>query len=95
MIERGDRLTYGGQVVEVLTVLSQLPDRADLILRGPSGLEQVTLSNDEIAAARQPGNDGAGSSAGAVAGLWGKWMEWATPGLAGPKYDGERFTTCS
>lgn len=79
MIERGDRLSYGGQVVEVLTVLSELPDRAELILKGVGGLEQVTLSKDEITAARQPGNDGAGSSAGAVAGLWGKWMEWATP----------------
>lgn len=79
MIERGDRLMWGGEVVEVRTVLAQLPDRVEVILRGSHGLEEVTLTGDEVEAGRQPSNDGAGSSAGAVASLWGKWMEWATP----------------
>lgn len=79
LIEQGDRLSYGGQVVEVVTVLDRLPDRVHLVIEGPGIFERVTLSNDEITAARLPSNDGAGSSAGAVAGLWGEWMEWATP----------------
>jgi hypothetical protein len=49
------------------------------MLEGSNGYQWVTLSNEEIDAARMPSNDGAGSSTGAVAGLWGKWMEWATP----------------
>lgn len=79
MITQGDRLRWADQVVEVLTVLHQADDRYDVILKGADGLTQVTLSSAEIEAARQPGNDGQGRSAAAIAGLWGKWMEWATP----------------
>ena len=79
MIERGDRLTWGGHTVEVLSVLEAAGDRFDVILKGPAGLTEVTLSRSDVAQSRQPTNDGLGSSAGAIAGLWGKWMEWATP----------------
>ena len=79
MIERGDRLRLGEQTVEVLTVLGTTDDRFNLVLKGPSGLAEITLTAAELEDARQPTNDGLGSSAGAIAGLWGKWMEWATP----------------
>ncbi len=79
MIERGDHLHWGGELVEVLSVLEERAERVELVLKGPGGLRQVTLSVLEVEAARQPSNDGGGDSAGAVAGLWGKWMEWATP----------------
>lgn len=79
MVERGDRLIWGGEVVEVISVLEERRDRVEVILQGPGGLNKVTLSSDEIEAARQPSNDGQGDSMGALAGLWGKWMEWATP----------------
>ncbi len=79
MVERGDRLVWGGEVVEVISVLEERRDRVEVILQGPGGLNKVTLSNHEIEAARQPSNDGQGDSMGALAGLWGKWMEWATP----------------
>lgn len=79
LVARGDRLVWGGEVVEVLSVLEERRDRVEVILQGASGLNKVTLSSDEIDAARQPSNDGEGDSMGALAGLWGKWMEWATP----------------
>lgn len=79
MIQSGDRLLWGGQTVEVVTVLSDDGDRFSLILEGPAGLTRVTLTKHELADARQPANEGQGNSAGAIAGLWGKWMEWASP----------------
>lgn len=79
MIAAGDRLRWGGQTVEVLTVLSSDGERFDVILKGLDGLNQVTLSRPEIEGARQPSNDGEGNSRGAIAGLWASWMEWATP----------------
>jgi superfamily II DNA or RNA helicase len=72
-------LRWGGETVEVLTVLDESDTRVNLVLKGPSGLQEVTLTNAELDAARQPANDGHGDSPGAIAGLWGKWMEWATP----------------
>jgi superfamily II DNA or RNA helicase len=59
--------------------LSETAKAINLVLKGPSGLTEVTLSLHELQEAQQPSNDGHGSSAGAIAGLWGKWMEWATP----------------
>lgn len=79
VIQQGDRLRWGGQVVEVLTVLGGDGERFDVILKGSGELKQVTLTKAEIEGSLQPANDGNGSSAGAIAGLWGKWMEWATP----------------
>jgi superfamily II DNA or RNA helicase len=79
VIAQGDRLRWGGQTVEVLTVLAEDGERFDLILKGPDGLRQVSLLRSEITAARQPANDGKGDSAGAIASLWSHWMEWATP----------------
>ncbi|MHB8466241.1 MAG: helicase-related protein, partial [Acidimicrobiales bacterium] len=70
---------WGGETVEVLTVLTETEARINLVLKGPAGLTEVTLSRTELDDARQPANDGQGDSAGAIAGLWGKWMEWATP----------------
>ena len=79
MTDRGDRLHWGGETLEILTVLSETDSRVSLVLKGPSGLIEVALSRSELEAARQPANDGHGSSAGAIAALWGKWMEWSTP----------------
>lgn len=79
MVEQGDRLIWGGEAVEVVAVLAELTDRFDLMLEGSDGYQRVTLTREEIDAARLPSNDGGGSSSAAVAALWGKWMEWATP----------------
>ena len=79
MIQAGDRIRWGGQISEVLHVLANDGERFDVILKAGGDLTQVTLTKQELSAARQPANDGHGDSAGAIAGLWGKWMEWATP----------------
>lgn len=80
MIAQGDRLTWGGQTVEVVAVVAEAGDKTEVILKTPGGeLQQTTLTRAEVEEALQPGNDGMGDSASAVAGLWGKWMEWATP----------------
>lgn len=80
VIEKGDRLTWGGQTVEVAAVVEDAGEKFDLILKNVAGdLQQATLTLAEVEQALQPGNDGKGESASAVAGLWGKWMEWATP----------------
>ncbi len=79
MVERGDRLFWGDEFVEVLSVLEERSDRVEIVLKGAGWLKQVTVSVAEIDAARLPANDGGGDSPGAVAALWGKWMEWATP----------------
>ena len=52
MIERGDRLIWGGEVVEVVAIVAELGDRFDLMLEGPNGYRRVTLSNEEIDSAR-------------------------------------------
>lgn len=80
MVEQGDRLRYGGELMEVLAVLAEIGGRHDLILQGggPDPI-RVTLTADEVAGSRQPTNDGQGSSAQAIAALWGRWMDWATP----------------
>ena len=60
-------------------MLAETDKAINLVLKGPSGLTEVTLSQIELQEAQQPANDGQGNSAGAIAGLWSKWMEWATP----------------
>lgn len=80
MVERGDRIVWGGQLAEVRTVIEDKGDRLDLILKtGDGRLEEVTVLAAELDGLRQPSNDGHGDAAEALAGLWGKWMEWATP----------------
>ena len=54
----------------------------DLIVRRPGGaLDDRTLSAAELAAARVPENDGQGISKAALAGLWGRWMQYTSPRL--------------
>lgn len=79
VIEAGDRIRWADQIAEVRTVLDEDGERCTVILRTDGGLHEITLTRAEVEAARQPANDGFGDSAGAIAALWGKWMEWATP----------------
>lgn len=66
--------------MEVVTVLYEDGERFEVILDGgDDNLRKHTLTRDDIEASRLAANDGGGSSSGAIAGLWGKWMEWATP----------------
>jgi len=80
LIEKGARLVWGGQIVEVRTAEATTDGRFELVLKLPSGdLQEVTVDREEVEAALQPSNDGDGRSDGVLAALWGRWMEWATP----------------
>lgn len=54
----------------------------DLIVRRSDGaLEDRTISPAQLLAARVPENDGRGSAAVGLAGLWGHWMQYTSPRL--------------
>jgi hypothetical protein len=79
--KRGDRLRLDGDLVTVETAMAN-DDGVDLILRGPNGvLKDRTVSWEQLAAAGVAENDGQGEPSGALAGLWGRWMQYASPRL--------------
>ncbi len=54
----------------------------DLIVRRPDGrLDDRTVTHAQFAAARIPENDGRGIAVAALAGLWGRWMQYTSPRL--------------
>ena len=78
---RGDRLHIDGELVTV-EIATATETGADLILRTTTGsLLDRTLTVQQLAKARVPENDGLGQPAKALAGLWGRWMEFASPRL--------------
>ena len=78
---RGDRLHIDGELVTV-EIATATETGADLILRTTTGsLLDRTLTVQQLAKARVPETDGLGQPAKALAGLWGRWMEFASPRL--------------
>ena len=78
---RGERIRLDGDLVTV-EMATVTESGIDLIVRRPGGgLDDRTMSAAELAAARVPENDGQGSSKEALAGLWGRWMQYTSPRL--------------
>jgi hypothetical protein len=79
--KRGHRLQLDGDLVTV-EIATATDDGADLIVRGPDGvLRDRTVSWEQLVAAGVPENDGQGEPSGALAALWGLWMQYASPRL--------------
>ncbi|MDQ6893721.1 MAG: DUF3883 domain-containing protein [Acidobacteriota bacterium] len=79
--KRGQRLYLDGNFVVVETVTAT-DTGVDLIVRRPNGgLTDRTINWDQLTAARVPEDDGEGQPPQALAGLWGRWMQYASPRL--------------
>src|SRR5262245_15152646 len=79
--KRGYRIRLDGHVLTVETAIATGVG-VDLIARRADGiLVDRTLTWEQLAAARVPENDGQGLSPQALAGLWGRWMQYTSPRL--------------
>lgn len=79
--KRGHRLRLDGDLVTVETATAG-EEGVDLIVRGPNGvLMDRTMSWEQLAVAGVVENDGHGDPSKALAGLWGRWMQYASPRL--------------
>ncbi len=79
--KRGQRLKLDDELVAVETATAT-DTGVDLIVRRPDGsLADRTVTWGQLTAARVPENDGQGRSLQALAGLWGRWMQYASPRL--------------
>ena len=77
----GGWLRLDGDLVSVEKV-TELDGGADLVVRrGDGALVDRTVTFEQIKAARVPESDGKGGSRESLAGLWGRWMQYATPRL--------------
>ena len=77
----GHRLWLDGGLVTVETA-TVTDNGVDLIVRGSDGvLKDRTVTWKLLAASRVPENDGHGEPSRALAGLWGRWMQYASPRL--------------
>lgn len=78
---RGERLRLDGELV-VVEGVAVTEVGIDLIVRSPDGrLRDHTVTFAQYSAARVPENDGHGISSPALAGLWGRWMQYTSPRL--------------
>jgi SNF2 family DNA or RNA helicase len=79
--KRGHRLRLEEDLVTVES--ATLTDTGvDLIVRRPDGvLTDRSVSWEQLAVAAVPENDGQGRPSQALAGLWGHWMQYASPRL--------------
>jgi SNF2 family DNA or RNA helicase len=79
--KRGHRLRLDGDLVTVEAATAS-DDGVDLIVRGHNGmLRDRTVSWEQLAAAGVAENDGQGEPSRALASLWGRWMQYASPRL--------------
>jgi superfamily II DNA or RNA helicase len=79
--KRGHRIRLDGILVTV-EMATATDVGVDLIVRRPDGaLVDRTVNWELLVAARVPENDGLGLSPQALAGLWGRWMQYASPRL--------------
>ncbi len=77
----GQWLMFDGELVQVVSA-AEGQTGVDLVVRHPSGnLRDRTERWESIAAARVPENDGNGNAMKALAGLWGRWMQYTSPRL--------------
>lgn len=74
-----DRLRLDGELVTIVAA-SPHDDGVDLVLRHRDGsLTDRSVSWPILASAYVPENDGGGNAVKALAGLWGRWMQYTTP----------------
>lgn len=74
-------LRLGGHLVAVEKV-SPVDGGFDLVVRDVGGrFSELSLSQSQLKAAHIPDKDGKGDSDEALAGLWGRWMQYASPRL--------------
>lgn len=79
--KRGHRLRLDGNLVTV-EMATATEAGVDLIVRCPDGaLLDRTVTWEQLRSAGVPENDGQGKSGQALAGLWGRWMQYASPRL--------------
>lgn len=79
--KRGQRLRLDGDLLTVETAIAS-DTGVDLIVRRPDGvLTDRTVTWEQLSAAAVPENDGQGRPAQALAGFWGRWMQYASPRL--------------
>lgn len=77
----GGWLRFDRRLVAVEKV-SPIDGGVDLVVRHVDGrFSELTLSQAQLKAARIPDEDGKGNSEEALAGLWGRWMQYASPRL--------------
>ena len=79
LVAEGDRVVVAGRTVTVETVKGERDGAVDLIVESEEGLERLTVSRKELVDGRRPSNDGRGNPTAAIAALWARWMQWATP----------------
>lgn len=79
--KRGSRLRLGSDLVTVESATAT-ETGIDLIVRRSDGnLADRTITWEQLASAAVPENDGKGEPSRALAGLWGRWMQYASPRL--------------
>jgi superfamily II DNA or RNA helicase len=79
--KRGQKLKLGDELVTVETAF-ETDVGLDLIVRLSNGqLVDRTVSWEQFTKAGIPENDGRGESDKGLAGLWGRWMQYASPRL--------------
>jgi superfamily II DNA or RNA helicase len=77
----GQLLNIADDLVTVVSAIAS-DDAVDLVVRSSNGnLVDRSVSLDVLAAAILPENDGRGNSTNALAGLWGRWMQYVSPRL--------------
>jgi len=77
--DTGERLHLDGKWVTVRMAQRHGDQGVQVAVEDKDGLELVTLTWDELAAARGPGEDGTGVPVRAITALWAQWMRWVTP----------------
>ena len=79
--KRGHCLQLDGDLVTV-EMATATDGGVDLIVRGPDGaLRDRSVSWEQLVSANVPENDGQGEPSRALGGLWGLWMQYASPRL--------------
>lgn len=75
----GSQITVDGHLVTVVMATST-PSGCDLVIRhGNGSLADAALTYEELCEASVPANDVGGNPNRALAGLWGRWMQYAVP----------------
>ena len=77
--EAGTQVVVDGQLVTVVAAIPTV-DGAELVFRnGDGALGEATLNADDLRRTEVSANDAGGQPDVALAGLWGRWMQYAVP----------------